>query len=556
MATIILGLAGGLGLFLYGMNLMSDGIEKAAGDKLRHILEVFTKNKLSGLLVGIVFTGIIQSSSAATVMVVSFVNAGLMDLYQACGIVFGANIGTTVTSQLVSFNLSAIAPLFLFAGVIMVSFINNTMVKKVGEVVLGFGILFTGLTTMKDTMAFLKSSEAFVSFLSGLRSPFLAIFIGFAITSILQSSSVTVSILLLMASQGLIELQMCFFIVLGCNIGACSSALLASLNGKKMAKRAALIHFLFNVIGSAIFFVALLFIKDPLADFIIKFSGGDMGRAVANTHTSFKIVQVIMLFPFSNWIVKMTYALVRGTDDEEDVADNEPMYIGEHSLQNIVSAVPQATLEIERVGNMAIQSLEDSMTAFLNESMEDTEKIYKQEENINAICGAILDYLVKVNQNLSLPISDKKIMGGLFHIVNDIERIADHAKDIADLADNLISKDRHISVEAKEELIEMYQLTDELLLKALYTLKHRDDKYVNDMLDLESQVDEYEIKLQKRHIKRLAKQLCEPNAGLVFSDIITRLERVADHGMQIAYITLSDNTNLLDDETIREFKNA
>jgi phosphate:Na+ symporter len=551
MTTVLLGLAGGLGLFLYGMKLMSDGIEKAAGAKLREILEVFTRNKLSGLIVGIIFTGIIQSSSAATVMVVSFVNAGLMDLYQAAGIIFGANIGTTVTSQLVSFNLSAIAPLFLLAGVIMIQFIDNPTVKKVGEVVLGFGILFTGLTTMKDSMSFLKDSEGFVNLLMGLTNPILAVLIGFVITSILQSSSVTVSIVLLMASQGLLELQICFFIVLGCNIGACSSALLASLGGKKNAKRAALIHFLFNVIGSIIFFVVLLFIQNPLADFIINFSGGDMGRAVANTHTSFKIVQVLLLFPFSNLIVKMTYLLVRG--DDEEVQENELKYIGDQSLYAPSSAIPQATLEIERMGNMAVMNLERAMTDFLNESTEHREEINRMEDDINTISAGIIDYLVKINQ-YPLPVADKKTLGGLFHIVSDIERISDHAKDIADMTATMLGKNRKITLTAKEALIELYQQTDDLLLKAIYTMKHNSDDYVDQIIELENNIDLMEKKMQKDHVKRLAQQICDPQAGLVFSDILTKLERVADHGVNIIYITLTDNTNLLDEDQIAELK--
>jgi phosphate:Na+ symporter len=551
MTTVLLGLAGGLGLFLYGMKLMSDGIEKAAGAKLREILEVFTRNKISGLIVGIVFTGIIQSSSAATVMVVSFVNAGLMDLYQAAGIIFGANIGTTVTSQLVSFNLSAIAPLFLLAGVIMIQFIDNPTVKKAGEVVLGFGILFTGLTTMKDSMGFLKDSEGFVNLLMGLTNPLLAVLIGFAITSILQSSSVTVSIVLLMASQGLLNLQICFFIVLGCNIGACSSALLASLGGKKNAKRAALIHFLFNVIGSIIFFVILLFIQDPLADFIINFSGGDMGRAVANTHTSFKIVQVLMLFPFSNWIVKLTYLFVRG--DDEEVQENELKYIGDQSLYAPSSAIPQATLEIERMGNMAVMNLERAMTDFLNDSVEHRDDINKMEEDVNAISAGIIDYLVKINQ-YPLPVADKKTLGGLFHIVSDIERISDHAKDISDMTATMLEKNKKITITAKEALIELYQQTDDLLLKAIYTMKHNCDDYVDQIIELENNIDMMEKKMQKDHVKRLASQLCDPQAGLVFSDILTKLERVADHGVNIIYITLTDNTNLLDEDQIAELK--
>lgn len=549
--SIILGLVGGLGLFLYGMKLMSDGLEKAAGARLRKILEFFTKNKFSGMLVGIFFTAIIQSSSASTVMVVSFVNAGLMNLYQAAGIIFGANIGTTVTSQLVAFDLSEIAPLFLMAGVVMIMFMKSPTIKKFGEVVLGFGILFTGLTTMSSSMSVLKDSPTIVSILSGLNNPLLGVFVGFAITAILQSSSVTVSIILLMAAQGLLPLEICFFIILGCNMGSCVSALLASLSGKKNAKRAALIHFLFNIIGSAIIFIILMFIREPLADQILAFSGGNVGRAVANAHTSFKIFQVILLFPFSNFIVKLTYLFVKGEDKQ--VTEHELKYIGDQSLYAPTSAIPQATLEIERMGNMAVQNLENAMTAFLNESTEPLEEIYFLEDGINYISSGIIDYLVNTNQ-YPLPVADKNTLGGMFHIVSDIERIGDHAKDIADLTRTLVTKEQKISVDAKESLIEIYQKTDELLLKSIYTLKNRDDKYIDEMIALENEIDHLESKLQHEHVMRLAKQECEPKAGLIFSDILTKLERVADHGIKIAYITLNDNTNLLNEEQIAELQ--
>lgn len=298
--TIILELAGGLGLFLLGMNLMSEGIEKAAGAKLRKILEVFTTNRFTGMIVGVVFTGIIQSSSACTVMVVSFVNSGLMNLYQAAGVIFGANIGTTVTSQLVSFKLSAYAPAFLLIGVIAVMFVKNESVKKFGTIIVGFGVLFMGLSSMSSAMESMKEIEAVSNLLQSLKNPLLAVLVGTLITAIIQSSSVTVSIVLLMAQQGLLGLPICLYIILGCNIGACASALLASTSGKKDAKRAAMIHFLFNVIGTVLFFVIFLFAMDPIVKFIYSISSNDNGRFVANAHTLIKIAQVIILYPFSN----------------------------------------------------------------------------------------------------------------------------------------------------------------------------------------------------------------------------------------------------------------
>ena len=272
LATVFL-LFGGLGLFLYGMKLMSEGLEKAAGAKMRGILELFTKNRFIGMVVGILFTGIVQSSSATTVMVVSFVNSGLMNLQQASGVILGANIGTTVTGQLIAFDLSEIAPLFVITGVVMVMFSKRMNIKKIGEIVLGFGILFMGLSVMGDSMTSFKDSPYVIDFLRTLRNPVLAILAGFVITAVLQSSSATVGVIILMASQGLLEFGICPFLILGCNMGSCVSALLASLGGKKDAKRAALIHFLFNVIGSAVIFVILMTALTPLTNFMLSVSG-------------------------------------------------------------------------------------------------------------------------------------------------------------------------------------------------------------------------------------------------------------------------------------------
>ena len=262
-------LLGGLGLFLLGMKDMSEGLEKAAGARMRGILEFFTKNRFIGMMVGILFTAVVQSSSATTVMVVSFVNSGLMTLLQATGVILGANIGTTVTGQLIAFNLSDIAPLFVIIGVVMVMFCKKVKVKNAGEVILGFGILFLGLSIMGDAMTTIKESPQIVELLKSLRNPFAAMMVGFVITAILQSSSATVGIVILMASQGLLAFTICPFLVLGCNMGSCVSALIASLGGNKDAKRAAMIHFLFNVVGSAVSFVILLFALTQITDGIM-----------------------------------------------------------------------------------------------------------------------------------------------------------------------------------------------------------------------------------------------------------------------------------------------
>lgn len=544
---LILSMMGGLGLFLYGMTLMSDGIEKAAGEKLRGILERLTTNRLTGMLVGIVFTGIIQSSSAATVMVVSFVNAGLMNLSQAAGVILGANIGTTVTSQLVSFNLSEIAPVFLLGGVIMVMFINNPTIKRYGEVVLGFGILFMGLTTMSGAMGTLKSSPFIMNTLSNLNNHFFGVLFGFACTAVLQSSSVTVSIVLLMASQGLLELPICFFIILGCNIGACVSAILACLGGNKNAKRAALIHFLFNVFGSILTFIVLTIALPQITSFFMMISHGDLGRCVANAHTIFKISQVIIFFPFMQFIISLTNIIVSGTDEETKVHHNELQFIGEHSVSTPTTAIPQAKQEINRLAEMAKDNLELSMEGFLDADDKNLPKIYKREEAINFISHAIINYLVKSNQ-MMLPVADRAILGSMFHVVNDIERIGDHAENFANFTRTEIKHNAALSDEAKEEIITMYSSVAELLNLAIKAFITDDaEKYFPKLNELENSIDKMERKYQKHHIKRMAKGICNPHAGLLFSDMLSALERIADHAMNIAF-SINDDYESEDDE--------
>jgi phosphate:Na+ symporter len=537
--TIILGLIGGLGLFLYGMKLMSDGLEKAAGAKLRSILEFFTKNRFVGMLVGIVFCAIIQSSSATTVMVVSFVNSGLMTLYQAAGVIMGANIGTTITSQLVAFNLSEIAPLFLMAGVIMVMFCKKQpMVRKIGEVVLGFGVLFMGLSQMSGSMSSLRDSQIIVDALGSLSNPFLAIFMGFLVTAIVQSSSVTVSIVLLMAQQGLLDLGICFYIILGCNIGACTSALIAGLSGKKDAKRAALIHFLFNVFGTILMVIVLAFASDWLEGFLMALSGGNVGRAVANAHTIFKVFQVIVLFPFAGVIVRITYLLVPG-DEKNGEEDFELVYIGKKNVFSPATAVVEVTMELERMGQLAYTNLNRAMNALITLDEEDIEEVYRVEQNINFLNHAITDYLVKINQS-TLPVDDAKSIGGLFHVVNDIERIGDHAENVADSARQRIEKNISFSKQAQNELGEMMELVNKILQYSLDTFSHNNREHVEEISQIEDQIDVMEKQLQQSHVDRLTRNECTPAAGMIFSDICSGLERVADHATNIAFAILDE----------------
>lgn len=531
----VLSLSGGLGLFLLGMSQMSDGIEKAAGAKLRSILEMFTTNKYMGLIVGIVFTGIVQSSSACTAMVVSFVNSGLMNLYQAAGVILGSNIGTTITGQLVSFNLSKYAPIFLLLGVMASMFSKKQMVKKLGDVVIGFGVLFMGISMMSSAMQTMKESGQIQEILQTLTSPLAAIMMGLVITAIIQSSSVTVSIVLLMAQQELfVDLNICLYIILGCNIGSCGTALLASLAGKKDAKRAALIHLLFNIFGTILMYIVLFFFIDPISGAIHSISA-DNGRFVANAHTLFKVSQVIVLIPFSNYLVKLTYLIVPGDDKKVGYRDSFQLeYIGDTVLFNPSTAVFDGKKELERMASLASDNLNRAMNALITMDAEDIKEVYEVEKNINFLNRSITSYLVKINQS-TLPFDDLQGIGALFHVVNDIERIGDHAENIADMALRRKELGVSFSKEAQSELTQMLDLVNRMIAKAIRHMLDGDNSEITEELySLENQVDEMENELQQHHIDRLTRQECSPEAGMLFSDVVSGLERVADHALNIS----------------------
>ena len=536
--SVIVSLMGGLGLFLLGMKQMSDGLEKAAGAKMRSILEAVTTNRLLGTLVGILFCAVIQSSSATTVMVVSFVNAGMMTLYQAAGVIMGANIGTTVTSQLVSFFFFSYAPVFLFIGVILTQFVKNDRVKKIGEVILGFGVLFMGLSVMSGSMSSLKDSPQVANLLGGLTNPFLGVVMGTIITAIIQSSSVTVSIVLLMAQQGLLELPICFYIILGCNIGACMSAMLASLSGKKDAKRAALIHLFFNIIGTVIIYLVLTVAGGLVLEIIMKISGGNPGRCVANAHTLFKICQVIVLLPFTTWIVKLTYLAVPG---EETTGDSkyQLFYIGKTAMFSPTTAVIEAVMELEHMGALAYENLNRGLNALIELDQAKIDKVYEVEKQINFMNHAITDYLVKIGQ-MTLPIDDSRSIGALFHVVNDIERIGDHAENLADSARNRIADNIAFSGAGLEELKAISEKVNTILQYSIDMFAHNTKHHMQDIIDLENEIDEMERQFQKNHVERLTKNECTAASGMLFSDAISGFERVADHATNIAYALLEE----------------
>ena len=535
---LILNLLGGLGLFLFGMNFMSQGLQKAAGARLRSILEAMTKNKIVAVLFGALFTAIIQSSGATTVMVVSFVNAEIMSLAQSVGIIFGANIGTTITSQLVAFNLTGVAPFILFVGAVFIMFGKKPMVKKIGEVILGFGALFMGISMMKDAMTDLRDYQAVLDVLGSMDNPVVGILFGTAITVIVQSSSVTVSILLLMVSQGLIDLSVCFYVILGCNIGSCTPAVLASLDAKKEAKRAAMIHVMFNVLGMVVIGFVLAFGMEYFENFILHISGSDVGRCVANADTFFKIFQTLIFLPLSAQFVLLTRRLIPGEDQQQK--EYQFQYIGKQTIFSPSTAVVETTQEIERMGGLARENMTLAMEAFFDGDQEKISRVYETEKQIDFLSKEITDYMVKINQ-LQLPVVDAKRIGGLFHVVSDIERIGDHAENIADAAVKSAEESLEFTKKGQKEIKEMHHKTMSIFEKSMEMFTTMDKKNLSYIMELENTIDVMERELQQNHVKRMAKGKCSPMTGILFTDLVTSLERVADHATNIAFSILEND---------------
>ena len=540
-AGVALTLCGGLGLFLFGMSIMSNSIEAFAGDKLRGILERLTTNRFMGIFVGLLFTAIIQSSSTCTVMVVSFVNSGLMTLTQAAGVIFGSNIGTTVTALLVSFKLEKIAPIILLGGILVMMFSKKQKVKMFAEIIVGFGVLFTGLSTMSSAMSTMKDSQEMLDLFASIHNPLFAVLLGTVLTAIIQSSSVTVSIMVLMANQGLMGLDMCMYITLGCNIGACTSAVLASLTGKKDAKRAALIHVLFNVIGTIFMYVFFVFDVEFFVSMMSAIAGNDAGRIVAFSHLFIKVIQVIIMTPFIGPIVKLTTMIIPGEDKKVGYRESYQLkYIGDKVVFNPATAVVEVINEVDRMASLAGENLNRAMNALITLDQEDIDEVYKVEENINYLNHAITNYLVKINQ-MTLPIEDLKSIGGLFHVVNDIERIGDHAENIADCAKQRVAGGFTLSKDAQRELGIMLDKVNDIYRFAVETFTTGKYDKLPTIDRLEDEIDELERQYQENHVDRLTRNECTPEAGMVFSDIVSGLERVGDHATNIAYCMLPEN---------------
>ncbi len=531
---MIMGLMSGLGLFLYGMKMMGEGLEKAAGANLRRLLEKLTKNTFMGVLVGAVFTAIIQSSSATTVMVVGFVNAGLMNLAQATGLIMGANIGTTITGQLVAFKLTEVAPIFLLAGVVMILFFKNPRIQRIGGIVAGFGVLFVGMDLMSSAMEPLKDMPEFISLVTAFSNPVLAMLVGVAMTALIQSSSAAVGLIQILGATGVLPLQTAMYLVLGTGIGTCVTALLASVGTSPMARRAAVIHLMLNVFGTTI--LLILFQILPVVQWIAS-SSGDISREIANVNTLFKVFEVVVFLPFSGMLVKLSEIIVPGEEQTED--EKRLMYIDDRILSTPPIAVAQLCKEVERMGRMAVDNLEHATMDFIQGKADDVDQIEQTEDVVNFLNHEITRFMVSASQ-LKLPPRDMQLLASLFHVVNDLERIGDHAENMAEYAVMRVQKKVPFSDKSMEELTDMLNRVVELCNRALTVFHTRDRGMLPKALVLEEQIDDLEKELQQTHVDRLTQGLCTPQSGMMFSDILSNLERVADHATNIAFSVEQD----------------
>lgn len=527
---IAINLLGGLGLFLYGMNLMAEGLQKAAGEKLKKIVEKLTSTLVMGVLVGAVVTGIIQSSSAATVMIVGFVNAGIMNLSQAIGVIMGANIGTTVTAQLVSFKLEAIAPVTIGIGIILYLFSKKQKTKELATILLGFGILFTGMEFMKDAVEPLSQYKGFSDALVYFgQHPLLGVIAGFAITGIIQSSSASMGMLIVLASQGLIPLNAALPILYGDNIGTCVTSLLSSIGASRNAKRAAIMHLTFNVIGTIIF---MLILGKPISMIVEYLDPNDVGRQIANAHTMFNVLNVLILLPFAKYIVKIVLKIMPITEEESE-ASVKTKYLDERILQTPSIALGNTVKEVLRMGQKANYSLEASMDSLLNKSEESVQKVARYEEIVNALQKDILNYLLKLSK-LTLNNEERSKVDLLFNTVNDIERVSDHAENISELSKIAIEKDLKFSESARKEMINIYAKVQENFKTALKCLEEDNKEMAHEIYTLEDEVDALDKLYRKTHMERLNKGNCTIDSGVLFLDLLTNLERISDHSCNIA----------------------
>lgn len=535
MSTLeLFSLLGGVGLFLFGMMIMSDGLKNACGDKLQVILEHATKNKLISILVGLAMTLLIQSSSATDVMVIGFVNAGLMNLGQAIGVIMGANIGTTITAQITAFDISAITPLLLFTGTVMYLFMKNNFIKHVGSVIMGFGMLFEGISIMKVAIQPLSQSPDFTSFLSTLNNPALAILFSIAFTALLQSSSSSTVIFQAFAVQGLLSYNVAVYLTIGAAIGSVTPNLLAGLTANRNGKRAAVLNLLFNLFRAGII-VALINIFPIILTGIQSLSPNDIGRQIANTHTIFATIAVAVEVFFANKIIWLAEKIIPVLPEEnQQLEERTLVYMTQLDKMPIPVALRQTQREITRMGHVAADNLKRAIDCFFDYHADKSASVRSHEESVNILNHLITDAMVSLRA-LDLSSENMHRLSMMAIAVTDIERLSDHAENIVEYIEQMNAKKAEMSEAARAELFDMASDTLSAVYLALDIFEKDDYSQLELMEAQEQHVDDHEKELISNHIERIMHATCNPLCAVVFSDLVTDLERCSDHAINLAY---------------------
>ncbi len=533
--TVLLELLAGLGLFLFGMNTMSEGLEKVAGKQLKSLLGAVTKNRATQVVLGFIITVLMQSSSATTVMLVGFVNAGIMQLSQAVGIIMGANIGTTVTVLMMSIKLD-FDIIFCFIGCIvlfMVMFVPGKF-KKLGgivPVIFGVGALFLGMGLMSDAMVPLREWQGFADALAAVKNPFVAVLIGAGITALIQSSAASIAILMPLAELGLIDFQMCMFILFGQNIGTCITAVLACIGTSATSKRVACVHLLFNVIGTVIFIVLALLL--PLDQWIAGMVPGNISMQISVTHIIFNSVTTVILLPFSTMLEQLACIFIK--DDGVQAESLRLEHFDQRMLLTPAVAAEQLFNEAKRMGGIAKANFIRAIECFDSWDEDKAAEIARGEEVLDFLNKEITTYLVEV-KGLDLGAQDTLLVGSLFHVINDMERVGDHSQNILEAAQLRHNEEIKFSAKAVQELDDLSALVTSQLDRAMEIFSRQDSRAValKQVEDTEQVIDDTTEALREHHVDRLKQHKCSAKNGMIYLDILTNLERIGDHAENIA----------------------
>ena len=541
----LFGFIGGLGLFLYGMNTMADGMQKSAGSRMSQFLGMLTNNRFMAVLLGALITAIIQSSGATTVMVVGFVSAGVLNLTQAVGVIMGANIGTTITAWIVSMNQlgdafsvcqpSFSAPLLVGIGAVLLLFAKKQKTRTAGEILVGLGMLFIGLDFMSGAISPYTDAPVFSEAFRILgNNPLLGMIIGALVTALLQSSSASVGILQTLAMNGVVTTNAAIFITLGQNIGSCVTAMISSIGSSRTAKRAAVIHLSFNIIGSTLFGIAsfLIFIVMPQIA-----AHNITAVQISIFHTVFNLTNTCILFPFANQLVKLSGILVpdekKQSEESSDQESETMKHLDERIFESPAFAVETAAMEVVHMGLIAMENVQLAIDAVITKNVDKAKDVYKTEKTINNMEKMLTEYLVKIN-NLSLTEEQKIIINNLFYSINDIERVGDHAENLAEQAEYMAEHEVAFSETGISDLKIICQAAYQSFSHSIDARRRGDMDEVRKVIQYEDEVDALEEELREKHIERLSTGECSTAAGVVFLDLISNLERISDHAYNLA----------------------